>query len=157
MHIKYLADCPDKIDEVADLWNKTLAHLWAGYCTFEERKEQLYKEAQVGKLPIGNVLFYEEDVIGFYRLIMVDDIIKDYNVLAFGSLCVREDFRGRGAGALMVNDGIQKARETGFGRLYLGTSDGSISKWYATFGFYSIRIRHFEDRYIHYMEKILRV
>ena len=111
------------------------------YNWFGEEKHQSIEDIRrpynfVDKLPKIRVLTINDTLIGFYEINEKDGIdTEDYTPYLAG-VYVREEYRKKGYGTILINDAIKYAKELGYKDLYLHSR---IKNYYEKYDFKFIK------------------
>lgn len=145
IQIKLLANCPEHIPALAQLWMDELGAKWIPNAS-TERAIAVYKEhLNTNDLPMTFVMVDGNKPIGMVSLRDNDGIREDLTPW-LGSLIVHPDYRRKGLGEMLINVTMQRCKAMGYKKLYLFALDPALPAWYKALGWKEIG----EDKLYHH-------
>ena len=92
------------------------------------------------------VLKRDDEIIALYVLLPISS-----DTIEIKNIAVDKAFQGQGIGRRLLEDAIDRAKQTGFKKIILGTADAAIKQLYlyqkVGFEIYDIKHRFFLDHY----------
>ena len=153
MRIDYLVDVPDLglslVPAIAEAWR----HVSPPELTLERRAEKLRRHTNRDELPIAWIAHEDGIALGTAALRATDLEGRDDLAPWLAGVFVRAEFRRRGIASALCETVQRKARELGFYRLYLFTTDQQ--SLYARLGWVTIEHATWRQRPIEIMVKQL--
>lgn len=132
VEIKFLADVPSHVDQLAD-WHHAQWHQLYVNWTHEIARAELLAHTQSTTLPTTLVLLENDILLGSVSLLEQDPVeLSAIGNAWLASLYVKPSERGRGFGMQLVNALIQHAKELSLEEIFLFTSDHKA--FYQTLG-----------------------
>lgn len=131
--IKFLADCPECIPELSQLWFDEIGKQWIPHSTNKAAEENFESHRNRVRLPLTLVAIHNGKPIGMCSL-RQDDGIGDDLTPWLASLIVHPHYRGQGLGETLIEHVKQQAMTFGFDKLYLFALDANIPSWYERLG-----------------------
>jgi N-acetylglutamate synthase-like GNAT family acetyltransferase len=121
--IKFLADAPEHVEQLARWHHREWEHLYADW-TLAIATEELQQHAQCREFPTTLVVLKDAQLLGSVSLIAQDaQEFDDVGSPWLASLYVQPEFRGLGLGALLVKAMMQHAKKIQLETLYLFTPE----------------------------------
>ncbi|MCC2646302.1 MAG: uncharacterized protein K0R02_367 [Rickettsiaceae bacterium] len=140
VQVKLLKDCVSTVPKLSKICFDILGK-WSPNVSFEETKSWFENWCNED-LPLALVALKDNDPIGMCSLQMNDGIQNDLSPW-LGDLCVDPQYQNKGIGKLLISAAKNKAKESGFNKLYLFTPDKSLPEYYINLGWNIIG----EDKY----------
>lgn len=137
LQIKFLADCPQHIPALAELWLSEIGEPWIPGATVERAIETYKEHLNKSDLPLTLVMLDGNKPIGMASLRDNDGIREDLTPW-LGSLIIHPDYRRRGLGEMLINTIMQRTKAMGFKKLYLFALDPKLPAWYSNLGWKEI-------------------
>jgi GNAT superfamily N-acetyltransferase len=131
--IKLLADCPDYIPVLAELWLQELGMHWVPNANIERAREKFKTHLNSERLPLTFVAIMDEKPVAMVSLRENDGIREDL-MPWLGSLVVEPGYRRLGIGERLIEATKTCAKRLGYEKLYLCTFDQSLPNWYMRLG-----------------------
>ncbi|HEV2735199.1 MAG TPA: GNAT family N-acetyltransferase [Longimicrobiaceae bacterium] len=122
MEIRDLADCPEHLPVLAEWHHSEWGRIVPGG-TLEWFRERLRTHLNHDTLPLALVALEGDAPIGSASLRAADMPSRPELTPWLGGMYVRDDLRGRGIGEALVRAAEQRAREMGFGEMFLFATD----------------------------------
>lgn len=148
--IDLLKNHPHTIPILSNIWHEVLGKTGMPEIGIEEIKS-LYHEELKHDMPLTYIAFYDEIPVGSATLELKGGIRPDLGPW-LGDLVVDPKYQKQGIGKRLVNATVLKAKELGFGKLYLFTFDPLIPKYYERLGWKKISMDEFKSRSVTVME-----
>lgn len=132
LEIKFLADAPEHVDQLADWHHGQWYEFYADW-THEIARAELLAHAQCKTLPTTLVLIENEVVLGSVSLLEDDAVeLSTIGNAWLASLYVKPSERGRGFGTQLVNALMQHAKNISLKEIFLFTPEHKA--FYQTLG-----------------------
>ena len=131
MEIRDLADCPEHVPVLADWFHAEWGHT-VSWGTVQGFRDKLLTHLGRGTLPLALVALDGGAPVGTASLRPAEMAARPELGPWLGGMYVRTDARGRGVGEALVRAAEQRAREMGFGEMYLFATDREA--WYRRLG-----------------------
>lgn len=122
MEIRDLAECPEHIPVLAGWFHAEWGRIVPGG-TVEGFRDRLLTHLGRDALPLAMVALDGEAPVGTVSLRPAEMASRPELGPWLGGMYVRDDARGRGLGEALVRAAEQRAREMGYGELYLFATD----------------------------------
>lgn len=135
--VKFLAECPECIPELSQLWFDEIGKQWIPNSNNQAAEENFQMHLNSDSLPLTIVALHHNKPIGMCSL-RRDDGIGDALTPWLASLIVHPHYRGQGLGETLIECVKQQAVALGFDKLYLLALDPTIPEWYSRLGWKSI-------------------
>lgn len=142
MHIDYLCDRPEFIEELAELNFNEWGELRCGD-TLEARTERMRKACGKGAIPSVVVAIEDGRLLGGALLIDSDMKTRPELTPWLAGVYVKAEERGRGVASQLVNRIVEEARALGVQTLYLYTD--AAQSLYARLGWEVVEELVYED------------
>jgi N-acetylglutamate synthase-like GNAT family acetyltransferase len=121
--IKFLADAPQYVDQLADWHHAQWQHLYENW-TYEIARTELLAHAQCKTLPTTLVLSEKKLLIGSVSLLEIDaEALSHIGSPWLASLYVKPSERGKGCGAELVKAVIEHAKNIAIKKVFLFTPE----------------------------------
>ena len=133
LEIKLLADCYEKIPQLAKLHYEEIGRHWAPNASIERAKQRFEEHKNRDQLPMTFVALENAQPIGMASLRENDGIRPDLTPW-LGGLVVEPNFRGKRIGELLIHKVKEQAKLFNYQELYLFAFDPTIPSWYAKLG-----------------------
>lgn len=146
LKIKYLAHFPSYTKELSEIWCETIGKQFFPEVSSEMIEQDLRKSLNESALPIAYVALDENDPVGMCILSDSDDVENSTLSPWLCDLCLKNSYRKRGLGKLLVNTVKSKAFKLGYKKLHLITFDKALVSWYETLGWSKIDTGKIGDR-----------
>jgi len=150
--ISYLADHPDVIPILSEWFYREWAYLHP-----DRSKDDFYRliseRTNKSKIPLTLVVFEGEELIGTACLKISDMDTKPELSPWLSGLYVKESWRRRGVGAVLVKEIESTAIELGIAHLYLYTPESK--KFYSELGWHEMENEDYHNVPVTIMEKQL--
>lgn len=142
MHIDYLCDRPEFIEELAELNFKEWGYFRPGD-TLEARTERMRKACGKGAIPSVVVAIEDGRLLG--GALLIDSDMKERPELTpwLAGVYVKAEERGRGVASQLVNRIVEEAKALGVQTLYLYTD--AAQSLYARLGWEVVEELVYED------------
>lgn len=142
MHIEYLCDRPEFIEELAELNFKEWGEFRPGD-TLEARTERMRKASGKGAIPSVVVAIEDGRLLG--GALLIDSDMKARPALTpwLAGVYVKAEERGRGVASQLVNRIVEEAKTLGVQTLYLYTD--AAQSLYARLGWEVVEDLVYED------------
>ena len=150
--IKYLCEYPQAIPALAQIWYDSIGQKWRPDIALTEVERRFNTHLNKDALPLSYLAFDGEIPIGMSSLRSDDGLLNSKLFPWLGSLCVKENYRKRGIGKLLVQIIKEKAHKMGFRKIYLFTFEQKVADWYADIGWKEIEKSTFQDKPVIIME-----
>ena len=139
IEIKLLADCPEHIPYLSNLWYQHIGKQWVPNASIERSKQRYAEHLNRDKLPLTLVAIKDTIPVGMASLRERDsESLKSEFKPWLGSLVVDEKYRHEGIGQILIDAIKDKAKKLNYFKLYLLTFDLTLPSWYAKLGWQSI-------------------
>ena len=135
MEIRLLADCPEHLPTLAEWFHSEWGHVVAGG-TVEGFVERLHTHLGRDSLPLALVALEGGAALGTASIRAAEMASRPELTPWLGGMYVREDARGRGIGEALVRAAEGRARDMGYGEMYLFATDRA--EWYGRLGWTSL-------------------
>jgi len=123
LQIRFLADTPEHVDQLADWHHAQWQHLYTDW-THEVAKAELLEHAKSRTLPATLVLTEDDMLQGSVSLMETDaDALAHIGSPWLASLFVKPEARGKGHGARLVKSMMQHAENIALKELFLFTPE----------------------------------
>ncbi|WLH33779.1 GNAT family N-acetyltransferase [Pseudomonas sp. FP2196] len=142
MHIEYLCDCPEFVEELAELNFKEWGYFRPGD-TLEARTERMRKACGKGAIPSVVVAIEDGRLLGGALLIDSDMKTRPELTPWLAGVYVKAEERGRGVASQLVNRIVEEAKALGVQTLYLYTD--AAQSLYARLGWEVVEELVYED------------
>lgn len=140
LEIKFLADAPSHVDQLADWHHAQWHEFYAGW-THDIARAELLTHTQCKTLPTTLVLVENDVLLGSVSLLEDDAIeLSAIGNAWLASLYVKPSERGRGFGAQLVNALMQHAKNISLKEIFLFTPEHTA--FYQTLGWKLLRQAH---------------
>lgn len=137
LEFKLLADCPEQIPALAQLWLSEIGTSWIPNASLEGAIETYLTHLNRKTMPLTFVALHDGVAVAMASLRDNDGIREDLTPW-LGSLIVDPAYRRQGLGEYMIELTIQHAKKLGFAKLYLFALDQTIPEWYQKLGWATI-------------------
>jgi predicted N-acetyltransferase YhbS len=152
LKIAPLVDHPGFVDQVAAWGFAEWGHLDPSQ-TLEQRRLKIRGKMNVDRMPVAFVALDDAGGIVGTASLIFDDLDGDPRNPWLASVFVTAAERGKGIATALVGAVEAKARELGYGRLYLFTD--SAAALYAGLGWRALEHRDYRGEQIQVMDKAL--
>ncbi|MBX9405892.1 GNAT family N-acetyltransferase [Pseudomonas baetica] len=142
MHIEYLCDRPEFIEELAELNFNEWGEFRPGD-TLEARTERMRKASGKGAIPSVVVAIEDDRLLGGALLIDSDMKTRPKLTPWLAGVYVKAEERGRGVASQLVNQIVEEAKTLGVQTLYLYTD--AAQSLYARLGWEVVEELVYED------------
>jgi len=132
--IKYLAQFSAYIPDLSQIWIDTIGKEYFPDTPKEVVQQKLETHLNQDILPLAYVALDDDIAIGMCSLRIDDGSSRNQLYPWLGSLCVKENYRKRGIGKLLIDVVKSKAYKMGFRKLYLSALDKKTAEWYSKIG-----------------------
>ncbi len=150
INIDFLKNYPHAIPALANIWHEVLGKIWMPEIGIEEI-ESLYYEELNHDMPLTYIALYGKTPVGSCTLQLKDDVRPDLGPW-IESLVVDPKYQKQGIGKMLIDVAVKKAKELGFGKLYLFAFDPTIPEYYQRLGWKKIGIDEFKLHTVTVME-----
>ncbi len=150
-HIKLLADCPEHIPALSELWFQELGKKWVPGASVERAFNSFKEHLNINELPQTLVMLEGDQLIGTVSLRDNDGIREDLTPW-LGTLIVHPDYRRQGVGETLVEAAKMRSKSLGFEKLHLFVLDPALPKWYQKLGWKEIAVDRFHIHPVSVME-----
>lgn len=133
VEIKYLADCQQHIDSLAELWYQEISRHWVAGASVAKTKSRLIEHLNTIKMPLAVVALQDGNPVGMACLRETDGI-RDGVTPWLGSLVVRPECRHEKVGESLIETIKTKAKLLKYETIFLLAFDPTIPNWYAKLG-----------------------
>lgn len=140
--IDLLKNHPASILRCAEIWHEVLGKIWIPEIGIQEI-ESWYQEWLNQNMPLAYIALYDDIPVGACSLQLNDGVRPDLSPW-FGDLVVDPKYQKQGIGKMLINAAQNKARELGFGKLYLFAFDPTIPDYYARLGWTKLGMDEFK-------------
>ena len=154
IQINLLNNQPEVIPELAAIWHQVLGSIWVPDISIESVIARFQEHLNENKLPLTLVAFYDNHPVGMCSLRQNDGIRPDLAPW-LGSLVVHPDYQRKGIAIKLINAIKEKAKQLGFGQLYLFTFDPTLPNYYSKLGWNIIGSDRFKGLDVTIMDIIL--
>lgn len=152
VEMKLLADCPEHIPALAQLYYDNLSKQWVPGASVEKAIETFHKHLNKQKLPLTCVALHLQKPIAMASLRVTDGIKPDL-MPWLGSLVVDPSYRRQGIGEKLIEQVKLHAKTLGFHKLYLFAFEPAVANWYHKLGWQKIE----EDTFYHHPVTVMDV
>lgn len=135
--IKLLADCPEHIPALSELWLEELGRKWIPNASVERASNSFKEHLNINELPQTLVMLDGDTPIGTVSLRDNDGIREDLTPW-LGTLIVHPDYRRQGVGETLIEAIKLRCQSLGFDKLYLFVLDPVLPQWYQKLGWKEI-------------------
>jgi N-acetylglutamate synthase-like GNAT family acetyltransferase len=149
--IDLLANHPDAIPDLAEIWYETLGKTWIPGATVEKAIKEYHEHLNEEDLPMTLVALKGGKAVGMCSLRENDGIREDL-MPWLGSLVVHPDYQNQGIGKELIDATIDKVAEMGATQLYLFALDPTIPEYYSKLGWKTIDTDVFKGHPVTVME-----
>jgi N-acetylglutamate synthase-like GNAT family acetyltransferase len=126
LQIRFLADVPQHVDQLADWHHAQWQHLYADW-TRKIASVELFDHTLRKTVPTSLVLLENEVLLGSVSLLEVDaEALSSIGSPWLASLYVKPEERGKGHGAQLVKALIQHAKNISISEIFLFTPEHKI-------------------------------
>ncbi|MBC8996078.1 GNAT family N-acetyltransferase [Pseudomonas sp. N40(2020)] len=153
MHIEYLCDRPEFIEELSELNFKEWGEFRPGD-TLEARTERMRKACGKGAIPSVVVAIEDDRLLGGALLIDSDMKTRPELTPWLAGVYVKAEERGRGAASQLVNRIVEEAKALGVPQLYLYTD--AAKSLYARLGWEVVEELVYEDLPVTIMKFVIQ-
>lgn len=150
--IKLLADCPEHVPALAQLWYSELGQEWIPKSSVAKAVTVYNEHLNTDAMPLTYVAIINNEPIGMVSL-RDNDGIRDDLTPWLGSLIVHPDYRSQGIGNMLIEVTKQRASEMGYTTLYLFALDRMIPNWYKKLGWHYIGM----DKLYHHPVTVMEI
>jgi predicted N-acetyltransferase YhbS len=150
--IKLLAQCPQQLKTLAELWYSELGQHWIPNASVERAEKTFQSHLNIDNLPLTFVALNENRAVGMCSLRENDGIREDLTPW-LGSLIVAPSHRRQKIGEQLIDRIKQAAKQKGHALLYLFALDASIPTWYETLGWKKIGM----DKLYHHPVTVMQI
>jgi len=133
LEIKLLADCPEYIPQLAQLWFNEIGKQWIPNASVERAMETYKTHLNHESMPLTFVAIVDNNPVAMTSLRENDGIREDLTPW-LGSLIVHPYFRRQRVGERLIDLTKERARAMGYEKLFLLALDPSIPNWYTRLG-----------------------
>lgn len=133
LEIKLLADCPQQIPALAELWFTELGQTWIPNASVAKAIKHFENHVNTAELPLTFVATHQEKPIAMVSLRDNDGIREDLTPW-LGSLIVHPNYRRKKIGETLIHVTKQCAKAMGYEKLYLFALDPKLPNWYNRLG-----------------------
>ncbi len=151
---KLLADCPDTIPTLTELWFTELGQPWVPGADIARAHTTYQNHLNHDSLPLTVVARHEDQAIGMASL-RANDGIRDDLSPWLGSLVVDPGYRRQGIGQALITRIMTLAQAMGYAHLYLFALDPTLPAWYNKLGWREIAQDQFRQRPVTVMMRSL--
>lgn len=149
VQIRFLADVPEHVDQLADWHHAQWQYLYAGW-TREIARAELLDHTKRKTLPTTLVLLENDELLGSVSLLAEDaSELSDVGSPWLGSLYVKPDQRGKGYGALLVKAMMQHANTIAVDEMFLFTPEHKA--FYRQLGWKELHQTHLNGEHVDVM------
>lgn len=148
--IDLLKNHPECITKLAEIWHELLGKIWLPEIGIQEI-ESGYHEELNDDMPLAYVALYNGLPVGTSSLQLNGGIRSDLAPW-LGDLIVDLPYQKQGIGKMLIDAAKNKARELGFGKLYLFAFDPTLPEYYSSLGWNTIGMDKFKDHPVTVME-----
>jgi len=141
------------IPKLAHIWHEVLGKIWMPELSLSEI-ESGYSEELKQDMPLTYVALYNQTPVGSATFQLNEDIRPELGPW-LGDLVVDPMYQKQGLGTMLVNVVIKKAKDMGYGKLYLFTFDPNIQNYYERLGWKKVGMDQFKSHSVIVMEIIL--
>jgi len=152
LKIELLLNHPYLIPEIAELKLQEFGRFVPGR-SVQDFKKGLETHLNDRELPIAYVVVENKEFIGTFNLRKCDMDTHQHLSPWLASLLVHPSKRNRGVGAFLVKSAEMMAKELGYERLYLFSSEKTA--WYAKLGWQTLEQAFYNNMTVTVMEKSL--
>jgi predicted N-acetyltransferase YhbS len=152
LDIKLLADCPQHINKLAELWYEEIGKPWIPNASVERAKQTYQEHLNSENLPLTFVAIDNNEPIAMVSL-RDNDGIRDDLTPWLGSLIVHPHYRGQEIGESLINMTKEQTKKRGYTELYLLTLDPTIHEWYGRLGWHYIAM----DKLYHHPVRVMKI
>lgn len=145
---------PDAIQRLAEIGYEVLGQVWLPEVPVERIKQSCLNHLNDDCLPLTFVAFQDGQPVGMCSLRENDGIRSDLKPW-LAALVIDSAYQRKGIGKLLIETTKEKARNLGFGKLYLFVFDPKISDYYARLGWKKIGMDEFKGIPVTVMEIVL--
>lgn len=153
--IGLLKDQPEKLSQLAQIWHKELASIWAPEFSIAQAKERFTTHLNDSEMPLTLVAIIDDQAVGMCSLRQNDGIRPDLCPW-LGALVVDSDYQRQGIGRLLIEAAKEKARGMGYTELFLFCFDPTIPAYYERLGWKKIAMDHCRNLPVTVMEICLK-
>ena len=152
-HIRYqtLADCPEHIPYLANLYYQALGKIWSNDTSMDMARSWLETHLNRNSLPLTLVALEGDNPVGMVSL-LEDDGLGATLTPWLGSLVVHPDYRHRKIGETLIQKLIEKAKSLEFKSLYLFAYELEITRWYENLGWQHLGKDIYKEHPVYVME-----
>lgn len=148
--IDFLKNHPYAITALATIWYEVLGKIWMPEIRIEEI-ESLYHEELTQDMPLTYIALDGKTPVGSCTLELNAGIRPNLRPW-IGDLVVDPKYQKQGIGRILLDAGVEKAKELGFKKLYLFAFDPTIPEYYKRFGWKEIGMDKFKSHPVTVME-----
>lgn len=152
LEIKLLADCPQQIPQLAELWFKELGQEWIPGANIERAIQTYETHINTQALPLTFVATHQDEVIAMVSLRENDGIRKDLGPW-LGGLIVHPQYRRKKIGETLIHITKQCAKAMDYSKLYLFALDPTLPTWYHRLGWRAIGM----DKFYHHPVTVMEI
>lgn len=150
IEIKLLAECPQIIPALAELWFNELGKEWIPNASVEKAISTYQGHANAHDLPLTFVAFVLGKPVAMASLRVNDGIREDLTPW-LGSVIVHPDYRKQKIGERLIEKVKSQAANLSYSKLYLLALDKTIPTWYQRLGWRPIG----EDKLYHHTVAVM--
>lgn len=149
VQIRFLADAPEHVDQLADWHHAQWQHLYSDWNHALARKE-LLEHAQCKTLPTTLILTEDNVLLGSVSLVEVDaEALSNMGSPWLASLYVKVEKRGCGFGAALVKALLRHAKNISVEKVFLFTPEHK--PFYQGLGWNVLRQEHLNGQQVEVM------
>jgi predicted N-acetyltransferase YhbS len=152
--IDLLKNHPERVQRCAEIWHQVLGRIWLPDLPLEHVVQRFSNHLNEHELPLTVVAFQDNKLIGMCSL-RENDGIRPGTTPWLGSLAVDPDYQKKGIGRMLINSTKNKAKEMGFGKLYLFAFDPALPDYYTRLGWVKIGMDEFKRHSVTVMSTVL--
>jgi GNAT superfamily N-acetyltransferase len=152
--IDVLKNHPDTLEELLVIWHEVFGKIWVPDITIDSFRLKFKNHLNDEIMPMTFIALDDAKPVGMCSLRENDGLSNSYKPW-FCSFCVAADYQGRGIGKQLMNKALEKAKQLGCDRLYLGVIDDSMRRYYEKLGWKKIGTDVVQSYQIMIMELIL--
>jgi GNAT superfamily N-acetyltransferase len=149
--IDILKNHPSSIPRLARIWYELIGSMWTPDIPVAEVEAWMNEWHNQDALPLAHIALSGNIPVGSCSLRVNDGIRPDLSPW-LGELSVDSAYRNQGVGELLINATKDKARQLGFGKLYLFAFDPTIPDYYKRLGWNKIAMDEFKEHPVTVME-----
>lgn len=149
--IDLLKNHPHAIPALAHIWHEVLGKIWFPELTIKEIESLTYDELSHSDETILFVALCDQIPVGFSAFKLKEEFRPDLGPW-LADVVVAPKHQKQGVGKMLIDIAMLKAKELGFGKLYLFAFDSTILEYYKRLGWNKLEVNEFKSYPVTLME-----